>query len=83
MLQKVIKVGNSYALTIPRDFMVAQGITDAQLIDLQVDNQQGKIIIEVKSNQEETEGVVDPEVYKVAKQLLKRYLPAFKELATK
>ena len=83
MLQKIIKVGNSFAFTIPRDFIKAQGITDAQLIDLQVNNKEGTILIEVKTESKEVDEVVDPEVYKIAKQLLKRYLPAFKELATK
>ena len=83
MIQKIIKVGNSYALTIPRDFIKAQGISDAQFVDLQADNEAGKIIIEVRSADKSAGEIVDPEVYKVAKQLLKRYLPAFKELATK
>ena len=43
----------------------------------------GRIIVDLVREEEIAEDVIDPEVYRVAKQLLRRYLPAFKELAKK
>lgn len=83
MLQKIIKVGNSYAVTIPKDFVKSRGVNDAQTVSLKINEETDEVVLKFGIDQESVKEVVDPEVYKVAKQLLKRYLPAFKELATK
>lgn len=83
MLQKIIKVGNSYALTLPREFVKSYGLSDAKLVEVESDFEAGEMNVDFKATSEKATRIVDPEVYKVAKQLLKRYLPAFKELAAK
>lgn len=82
MLQKIIQVGNSYAITIPKKFLDALKFPEDGLVKIHQDQKKGKIVVDFMQ-EEAVEQVVDKEVYKVAKQLLKRYLPAFKELANK
>ena len=82
-MQKLIKVGNSLAVTIPKHFITSLNISEEQPINVQLLEKKGKIMLDFTSPPTEVEQIVDPEVYKVAKQLLKRYLPAFKELAKK
>jgi len=83
MIQKIIKVGNSYAVTIPRRFVDSLDIEDDARVHLALDDAQGKVILDFQKPYGDATEVVDPEVYKVAKKLLKQYLPAFKELAKK
>ena len=79
MIQKIIKVGNSYAVTIPKSLFAELGITRPQQVSLQSHPSEGRVILDFTPDQ--VQDVVDKEVYVVAKDLLKRYLPAFKELA--
>jgi antitoxin component of MazEF toxin-antitoxin module len=83
MIQKIIKVGNSLAVTIPKLVAEGMGISTDTLIDVQPDMATGKIILDTNKQHSMIKDAVDPEVYAVAKDLLKRYLPAFKELAKK
>jgi putative addiction module antidote len=82
MQQKIIKVGNSYAVTIPKQFIDTQAISVGDVVSISQQPQKKRIIVDFQSD-EVTEDVIDKEVYKIGKQLLKRYLPAFKELAKK
>lgn len=81
MTQKLIRVGNSYAITISKKFLDALNFPQEGVVHVSSDEKKGKMVIDFAHN--ETEDVVDTEVYAVAKNLLKRYLPAFKELAKK
>ena len=83
MLQKVIIVGNSYAVTIPKGFVESFNLPKEGFVDVYEEPKKGRIILDFTKEKDMVEGVVDNEVYKVAKQLLRRYLPAFKELAKK
>jgi len=83
MLQKVITVGNSYAVTIPKGFVESFKLPKEGFVDVYEEPKKGRIILDFTREKDMVEGVVDNEVYKVAKQLLRRYLPAFKELAKK
>lgn len=82
MLQKMIQVGNSYAVTIPRSIIDAYGVANEKFVNLSEEPKNKRVVISFMSKNS-TDEIVDPEVYKVAKSLLKRYLPAFKELARK
>lgn len=82
MLQKIIQVGNSYAVTIPRSIIDTFKVSKAEFVNVYEEPKNKRLVISFMK-EETTEEVVDPEVYKVAKQLLRRYLPAFKELAKK
>lgn len=82
MAQKIIQVGNSYAVTIPKGFLDEIRANNDDFVRVSTDVNKKRITIDF-ANAQLVEKVVNKEVYKVARQLLKRYLPAFKELATK
>lgn len=82
MLQKIIQVGNSYAVTIPKSIIDAYGATKEKIVNVYEEPKNKRVVISFMT-EENTEEIVDSEVYQVAKNLLKRYLPAFKELANK
>lgn len=82
MIQKIIQVGNSYAITIPKKIVESLGLDKKEYVDVYEEPDKKKIVIDL-SDREVVDEVVDKEVYKVAKDLLRRYLPAFKELAKK
>ncbi len=82
MLQKIIQVGNSYAVTIPKSIIDAYGADKDKIVNVYEEPKNKRVVISFMT-EENTDEVVDTEVYQVAKKLLKRYLPAFKELARK
>lgn len=80
MMQKLITVGNSKALTISSQILKQVG--DVDVAKVQFEPEKKRLIIDF--NPQEVVGeVIDPEVYAVAKNLLKRYRSAFAELAKK
>lgn len=83
MVQKIIKVGNSFAVTIPKNLLQSMGVAEEGLVRVEKAQKKGRVILDFVTEKEMVEEVVDPEVYSVAKSLLARYLPAFKELAKK
>lgn len=80
MMQKLIVVGNSKAITISKDVLKQVGNVD--MAKTHFDASKKRLIIDF-SPEEVVEAVVDHEVYAVAKNLLKRYRKAFAELAKK
>ncbi|MEK7533687.1 MAG: hypothetical protein AAB542_04600 [Patescibacteria group bacterium] len=70
MIQKIIKVGNSAAILLPKATLIAQGLKIGSTIHFTIETPKKPV-----------KTVVDKEVYAVATDLLKRYLPAFKKLA--
>ncbi len=82
MLQKIIQVGNSYAVTIPKSIIDTFGGINDKFVNVYEEPKKKRVIISFMKN-DVVDDIVDSEVYKVAKNLLKRYLPAFKELARK
>lgn len=83
MLQKIIKVGNSFAVTIPKKVIDSLKASDENLVDVKIESHKRRIIVDFTKEEKVMDEIIDPEVYKVAKSLLRRYLPAFKELAKK
>lgn len=80
MIQKLITVGNSRALTISKDILSQIGKAD--IVDVRFVPAKKRIIVDF--DQVDVVGnLVDPEVYRIAKSLLKRYKSAFAELARK
>ena len=82
MLKKIIQVGNSYAVTIPKSIIDAYGAVREKFVNVYEEPEKKRVVVSFMKN-EAVDDVVNPEVYKVAKKLLRRYLPAFKELAKK
>lgn len=83
MTQKIIKVGNSAAVTLPRAFLAEIGASVGSNVQVHLKPETNRIILQIETNEGREKTVVNEEVYSVAKNLLKRYLPAFKELAKK
>jgi hypothetical protein len=80
MMQKLITVGNSKALTISRQILNQVG--DVEMAKVQFEASKKRLIVDFNP-QEVVDSVIDTEVYSVAKSLLKRYDKAFAELAKK
>ena len=80
MIQKLITVGNSRALTISKDILNQIGEVD--IADVRFEPAKRRIVVDFDQG-EIVESLVDQDVYKVAKNLLKRYKAAFTELAKK
>lgn len=82
MLQKIIQVGNSAAITIPKDFLREINGKIGEEVRVEVNPEKMRLIISWPQSKAVPE-LIDSEVYKVAKRLLKRYEAAFKALAQK
>lgn len=82
MIQKIIQVGNSYAVTIPKKIVESLKLDKKGFVEVYEEPEKKRIVIDL-SEREVIEEVVDKDVYRIAKDLLRRYLPAFKELAKK
>ncbi len=80
MMQKLITVGNSKALTISKDILKEVG--DVDMAKVRFEASKKRLIVDF-DQKEVTESIVDPEVYAIAKNLMKRYGKAFAELAKK
>ena len=81
MIQKIIKVGNSAAVVIPKEFLKTLDASVGNTVNLKLQPEKKRVIIEISQEKENEGEIIDREVYAVAKDLLRRYLPAFKELA--
>ncbi len=71
MKQKIIQVGNSAALLIPKSVLEEKGLKIGSMVDYTIE----------KPLKKTQSSVINKEVYAVGSDLLKRYLPAFKRLA--
>lgn len=80
MMQKLITVGNSKAITISSQVLKQVGNVDVAKV--QFEPAKKRLIIDFNP-QEVVDEIIDPEVYSIAKNLLKRYSKAFAELAKK
>ena len=83
MLQKIIKVGNSYAVTIPKGFLAMFDGQEDRQVRIEQDYKKKRLIVDFTPQEEEIKDIVDPDVLRVGKDLLKRYHAAFAELAKK
>ena len=81
MLQKIIQVGNSAAVTIPRGFLREINGRIGSQVNVQADITKRQLILSWPKPKKER--IIDEEVYRVAKRLLKRYRPVFEALAKK
>lgn len=81
MIQKIIKVGNSAAVTLNRQLLERWDLSLGDYVETTAVKGHNKLVIE-PINKDGKVGVgLDPEVYRVAKRLLRHYLPAFKKLS--
>lgn len=81
MTQKIIRVGNSAAVTIPKSILKESGVKIGTKVNISYKADLDYVILEIPRKYAATQTVIDKEVFAVANDLLKRYLPAFKKLA--
>jgi len=81
MAQKITKVGNSAAVIIPKTVLEQSGLKIGSSVSIAYKADLGTMVIEIPKKRTRTDVIIDREVYGVANDLLKRYLPAFKTLA--
>lgn len=81
MKQKIIKVGNSGAVIIPKAYLTALKLKIGSSIDLGLQEDAARMVMDVPAKYMGMKIPMDKEVYAVGKDLLARYLPAFKKLA--
>lgn len=81
MAQKIIRVGNSAAVTIPKSAFEESGVKIGTHVNVSYKADLGNFVVEIPKKYKSTQAIIDKEVYAVANDLLKRYLPAFKKLA--
>lgn len=77
-VQKVIKVGNSLGVTLPKEFVVATGIKAGQEIYTKFDNDSRMVWISTK---EENITGITPEFKKWLDEFTQKHGEALKELA--
>lgn len=81
MLQKIIQVGNSAAVTIPKDFLKTSRLKvgDAVIVDIDQD------VSEISIRPQETSKrlPLTPEFFRWLKKFTAEYRPALEELAKK
>jgi putative addiction module antidote len=76
MLQKVLKVGSSAAVTIPKKALKELELKIGDSISLTVDTARRRVVVEAPAK-------VDPELVAWTRQFIKRYRPALKALKDK
>lgn len=81
MKQKIIRVGNSAAVTIPKEFLETLGLKVGSPIRISMSEDETRLIVNAPAKRTQTKISINKEVYAVADDLLRRYLPAFKKLA--
>ena len=81
MKQKIIKVGNSGAILIPKQYLDMLKLKIGSNINLDLQEDSSRLVIDVPAKFMSMKIPLDKEVYAVGQDLLKRYLPAFKKLA--
>lgn len=81
MKQKIIKVGNSGAILIPKQYLDSLKLKIGSSINLDIQEDNSRLVIDVPAKFMSMKIPLDKEVYAVGKDLLNRYLPAFKKLA--
>jgi len=76
MTQKVLKVGSSMAVTLPKKSLQELGIKAGDEVRVDVDFKKKRVIVEPASH-------VDPELLEWTKKFIERYRPALEALAKK
>ena len=80
MLQKVIKVGNSVAITLPKDFLTSAKVKAGDSIYVDVDKSTDVMVVSTKENP--LKGV-SPDIGHWTAKFIRSNLAALEELASK
>lgn len=79
MLKKILRVGNSYAVTLPKEFIKSTGLVPGKDVVVETDSVSKTVIIKEKSNK--LEAVLTPEFFSWLKRIGKKYEGTIKGLA--
>lgn len=82
MLRKICHIGNSYGVSIPRDILEKLHLTTGTQVEVKLNEEADKIIIEPAETKSAYK-IVDIEFAAQIKDFIKRYKPALKALAKK
>ncbi len=77
MIQKVLKVGDSAAVTIPKQSLKGLGLKIGDRVRVEIDEQKRKVLIEPEVAR------IDKELMGWTQKFIKRYRPALEALAKK
>jgi antitoxin component of MazEF toxin-antitoxin module len=83
MLQKIIQVGNSYAVTIPKDFVREAKLKSGQTIRVETDIDFATLTVQPLRASRAERGSLTPEFLSWLKKFNAKYKYALKELAKK
>ena len=83
MLQKILQVGNSYAITIPKDFVRETKLKAGQKIRVDIDVDSATLSVQPVRKSSAQKGNLTPEFLSWLKKFNARYKDALKELAKK
>lgn len=76
MIQKVLRVGSSAAVTIPKKSLAELGLKIGDRVSVNIDRKRPAVLIEPA-------GKVDREILEWTRRFIKRYRPALEALAKK
>jgi len=80
MSRKIFKSGNSLVVSLPKDVIEYLEIGEGAEVDLRLDREQRRIVIEPAENHEEVPGI-DSEFASQVADFIEEYRPALEELA--
>ena len=79
MIQKVLKVGSSAAVTIPKESLAELGLKIGDRVTLVVDKRRRKVVVEPAARG--IERIADAELREWTRKFIERYRPALEALA--
>lgn len=79
MIQKLLTVGSSKAVTVPKNALKELGLEGASSVSVQIDTVNSRLIISAVSEKSST----NDETYKWTKQFIEQYRPALEALSKK
>ncbi|MBI4825186.1 MAG: AbrB/MazE/SpoVT family DNA-binding domain-containing protein [Nitrospirae bacterium] len=82
MQRKVCSIGNSQGVSIPADMLEKLNLSVGSEVDVQLDNEKSKIVIEPVKKKKYPKDI-DREFVSQVNKFIAKYKPALKELAKK
>lgn len=79
MIHKVIAVGHSQAVVIPKELMTQAGLKHGSRVDVSFNAKDGSVVLKPVTS----ENGLDPKLAKALRRGLERYKSALKELASR
>lgn len=82
MHRKVVSIGNSKGVSIPVDILEKLKLSAGSDVDVELDEELGRIVIEPVRKKQKVKGI-DKEFVGQVNEFIAKYRPALKELAKK